>query len=154
MERRTTTSGTERESTVGYARAVVADGRAHVSGTAATDVSGAVVGEGDPYLQTRTALENVASALEQAGSSLEDVVRTRTFVTDIDDWEAIGRAHEECFGEIRPATSTLERARRGRGGDGRRSGGGRLERRVTTLTRKPPVYRKQRRPPTRITYEY
>ncbi|MCU4740780.1 RidA family protein [Halobacteria archaeon AArc-m2/3/4] len=108
MERRTITSGTEWESTVGYARAVVADGRVHVSGTTATDDTGAIVGEDDPYEQTRRALENVASALEQAGASLEDVVRTRMFVTDIDDWEAIGRAHEECFGEIRPATSMLE----------------------------------------------
>ncbi|WP_276252589.1 RidA family protein [Halomontanus rarus] len=108
MERRTITSGTEWESTVGYARAVVVDGRVHVSGTTATDDLGAVVGEGDPYEQTRTALENVASALERAGASLEDVVRTRLFVTDIDDWEAVGRAHEECFGKIRPATSMLE----------------------------------------------
>lgn len=108
MERRIITSGTEWESTVGYARAVVVDDRVHVSGTTATDDSGAVVGEEDPYVQTRTALENVASALERAGSSLENVVRTRLFVTDIDDWEAIGRAHEEYFGGIRPATSMLE----------------------------------------------
>lgn len=108
MERRTVSSGTEWESQVGYSRAVVAGRRVVVSGTTATDADGTVVGEDDPYRQAQKALENVRVALEEAGAELEDVVRTRMFVTDIDEWEAIGRAHRECFGSVRPATTMLE----------------------------------------------
>lgn len=111
MERRRISSGTEWESHVGYSRAIRAGSQIHVSGTTATDEDGDVVGEGDPYEQTKQALANVEDALVEADASLEDVVRTRMFVTDIDDWEAIGEAHGEYFGEIHPATSMLEVSR-------------------------------------------
>lgn len=111
MDRSTVSSGTEWESTVGYSRAVRAGSEIHVAGTTATDEDGTVVAPGDPYEQTKRALEIVASALEEAGGSLEDVVRTRLYVTDIDDWEAIGRAHGAVFGEVRPATSMVEVSR-------------------------------------------
>jgi enamine deaminase RidA (YjgF/YER057c/UK114 family) len=111
MERRRISSGTEWESRVGYSRAVRVGSQIHVSGTTATDDEGNVVGEGDPYEQTRRALANVEDALGEADGSLADVVRTRMFVTDIDDWEAVGDAHGEYFGDIRPATSMLEVSR-------------------------------------------
>ncbi|SDJ47174.1 RidA family protein [Natronorubrum texcoconense] len=108
MERKRVSSDTEWEPKVGYSRAVRAGSQIHVAGTTATDDDGEVVAPGDPYRQTKRALEIVTDALEEAGGSLEDVVRTRIFVTDIDDWEAIGRAHGEVFGEIRPAASMVE----------------------------------------------
>ena len=111
MERTTVSSGTEWESRVGYSRAVRVGDTVHVSGTTATDEAGEVVGEGDAYVQTRRALENVVSALGEADASIGDVVRTRMFVVDIDDWEAIGRAHGEVFGDVRPATSMVEVSR-------------------------------------------
>lgn len=108
MTRKRVSSGTEWEATVGYSRAVRADGRVSVAGTTATDEDGEPVAPGDPYAQTAHALGLVADALDAAGASIADVIRTRMFVTDIDDWEAIGRAHGEMFGDVRPATTMVE----------------------------------------------
>jgi enamine deaminase RidA (YjgF/YER057c/UK114 family) len=108
MERRTVESGTEWEAKVGYSRAVRVGDEVRVSGTTATDEDGDVVGEGDPYAQAKQALANVESALDEAGASLDDVVRTRLYVTDVDDWEAVGEAHAEYCGEVRPATTMVE----------------------------------------------
>src|SRR3954447_11711811 len=95
------------ESVVGYSRVVVRGDAAWVSGTTAT-VDGAVVHPGDAGAQTRQAITNLAAALERAGFTLADVVRTRMFVTDISRWEEVGRAHGEAFGDIRPATSMVQ----------------------------------------------
>jgi len=108
MERRTITSDTEWESRVGYSRAVRVGDCIAVSGTTATDAAGEVVGVGDPHAQTVQAIENVATALREAGASLDDVVRTRMYVTDIDAWEQIGEAHAAAFGDVRPAATMVE----------------------------------------------
>ena len=108
MDRQHVSSGTDWEEQVGYSRAIRIGNEIQVSGTTATDDEGNLVGVGDPYTQTRQALANIADALDEAGGTLDDVVRTRMFVTDIDDWEAIGRAHREAFGSVRPATSMVQ----------------------------------------------
>jgi len=111
MPRQNIASGAPWESIVGYSRAVRIGNHIAVTGTIAVDEQGAIVGAGDPKAQTTAAIRIIEKALNQAWASLNDVIRTRMFVTDIEHWQAIGEGHRECFSDIRPATTMVQVAR-------------------------------------------
>jgi enamine deaminase RidA (YjgF/YER057c/UK114 family) len=111
MKRINISSGAEWEDKVGYCRAVKVGNQVFVSGTTAVDASGNVVGKGDLYAQTIQCIKNIEKALANAGASLNDVVRTRSYVTNIENWEAFGKAHETYFGSVKPAATLVEVSR-------------------------------------------
>ena len=111
MSRRKISSGVKWEDIVGYSRAVCDGPFIFIAGTTATDGEGNIVGKRDPYRQTIQIIQNIKAALQKADADLKDIVRTRIYVTNIDDWEKIGQAHGEFFREIKPATTMIEVSR-------------------------------------------
>jgi enamine deaminase RidA (YjgF/YER057c/UK114 family) len=111
MKKEYFSSGAPWEEIVGYSRAVKTGNLIQVAGTTATDGAGGIVGQGDPYAQTVQTIRNIEAVLARAGATLADVTRTRIYVTDIDRWEEVGRAHGEFFGQVKPATTMVEVSR-------------------------------------------
>lgn len=108
MSRQTISSGTPWEDQAGYSRAVKAGQHVHIAGTTATESDGTVLAPNEPYEQTAIIFERIEQALDACDAGMDDVVRTRMFVTDVDDWESIARAHSEVFDEVRPAATLVE----------------------------------------------